>query len=309
MICLGEDGEMKMEEKKIPPRKEIKKVGVVGCGQMGSGYVQLCAQKGYQVVVSEVNDELLNKGLALINARLTESVSKGPLSAGEKENILARISGTTNLQSLSDCDIVIEAAIEKMEAKKKIFAELDKVCSKDILLATNTSVLSVLDMAMATTRPDKVLGIHMNPLIFPIAEIIKTIVTSNETVEVAKNFSQSLGKYVVIAKDTPGFIINRLITPLFLEAIRMLESGISGKDEIDAAFTRGMGWPVGPFAMIDGVGLDTLLLGTNALYEDLKNPQFVPPILLKKMVTAGQLGVKTGKGFYEYQEPKKDSKS
>lgn len=309
MICLGEDGEMKMEEKKIPPRKEIKKVGVIGCGQMGSGYVQLCAQKGYQVVASEVNDELLNKGLALINARLTESVSKGPLSAGEKENILVRISGTTNLQSLSDCDIVIEAAIEKMEAKKKIFAELDKVCSKDILLATNTSVLSVLDMAMVTTRPDKVLGIHMNPLIFPVAEIIKTIVTSNETVEVAKNFSQSLGKYVVIAKDTPGFIINRLITPLFLEAIRMLESGITGKDEIDAAFTRGMGWPVGPFAMIDGVGLDTLLLGTNALYEDLKNPQFVPPILLKKMVTAGQLGVKTGKGFYEYQEPKKDSKS
>ena len=309
MICLGEDGEMKMEEKEIPPRKEIKKVGVVGCGQMGSGYVQLCAQKGYKVVVSEVNDELLNKGLALINARLTESVSQGALSAGEKENILVRISGTTNLQSLSDCDLVIEAATEKMEAKKKIFAELDKVCSKDILLATNTSVLSVLDMAMATTRPDKVLGIHMNPLIFPVAEIIKTIVNSNETVEVAKNFSQSLGKYVVIAKDTPGFIINRLITPLFLEAIRMLESGVADKEEIDAAFTRGMGWSVGPFAMIDGVGLDTLLLGTNALYEDLKNPQFVAPILLKKMVTAGQLGVKTGKGFYEYQEPKKDSKS
>jgi 3-hydroxybutyryl-CoA dehydrogenase len=187
-----------------------------------------------------------------------------------------------------------------MEAKKKIFAELDKVCSKDILLATNTSVLSVLDMAMSTTRPDKVLGIHMNPLIFPVAEIIKTIVTSNETVEVAKNFSQSLGKYVVIAKDTPGFIINRLITPLFLEAIRMLESGIADKGEIDAAFTRGMGWPVGPLAMIDGIGLDTLLFGTNALYEDLKIPQFVAPILLKKMVTAGQLGVKTGKGFYEY---------
>jgi 3-hydroxybutyryl-CoA dehydrogenase len=302
MIRLGEDGEMKMEEKKIPPRKEIRKVGVVGCGLMGSGYAQLCAQKGYQVVVSEVNDELLNKGLALINARLTESVSQGSLSGQEKDSILSRISGTTYFQNLSDCDLVIEAATEKMEAKKKIFAELDKVCSKDILLATNTSVLSVLDMAMSTTRPDKVLGIHMNPLIFPVAEIIKTIVTSNETVEVAKNFSQSLGKYVVIAKDTPGFIINRLITPLFLEAIRMLESGVADKGEIDAAFTRGMGWPVGPLAMIDGIGLDTLLLGTNALYEELKIPQFVAPILLKKMVTAGHLGVKTGEGFYKYNK-------
>lgn len=281
-----------MENNRIFPRKEIKKVGIVGCGLMGSGYAQLCAQKGYQVIVSDEAEELLKKGLSTIEFRLAESA--------DKDLILSRIHGTTGFQGFSDCDLVIEAATEKMDVKKKIFTELDKVCSKDILLATNTSVLSVLDMAMVTNRPDKVLGIHMNPLIFPVAEIIKTIVSSNETVEVAKNFSQSLGKYVVIAKDTPGFIINRLITPLFLEAIRMLESGVAGKDEIDAAFTRGMGWSVGPFAMIDGVGLDTLLLGTNALYEDLKTPQFVPPILLKKMVTAGQLGIKTGKGFYEY---------
>jgi 3-hydroxybutyryl-CoA dehydrogenase len=281
-----------MENKKIFPRKEIKKVGIVGCGLMGSGYAQLCAQKGYQVIVSDETEELLKKGLSTIEFRLAESA--------DKDLILSRIHGTTGFQGFSDCDLVIEAATEKMDVKKKIFTELDKVCSKDILLATNTSVLSVLDMAMVTNRPDKVLGIHMAPLLFPVAEIIKTIVTSNETVEIAKNFSESLGKYVVIVKDTPGFIINRLITPLFLEAIRMLESGIADRDEIDAAFTRGMGWPVGPFAMIDGVGLDTLLLGTNALYEELKIPQFVAPILLKKMVTAGQLGVKTGKGFYEY---------
>jgi 3-hydroxybutyryl-CoA dehydrogenase len=267
---------------------------------MGSGYAQLCAQKGYQVVVSEVNNDLIKKGLALINLRLAESITKGDLSGQDKDHILARISGTTNLQSFSDCDLIIEAATEKMDVKKKIFTELEKICPSDVILATNTSVLSILDMAMATTSPHRVLGIHMNPLIFPVAEIIKTIVTSDEAIEVAKNFSQSLGKHVVIAKDTPGFIINRLITPLFLEAIRMLESGVADKDEIDAAFAKGMGWPMGPFTMMDGVGLDTLMCATNALYEDLKNPQFIPPILLKKMVTAGWLGCKTGKGFYEY---------
>ncbi len=284
------------------PRKEIKKVGIVGCGLMGSGYAQLCAQKGYQVVVSEVNDDLINRGLALINLRLAESITKGVLSEQDKDHILSRISGKTNLQSFSDCDLIIEAVTEKIDVKKKIFTELEKICPSDVILATNTSVLSILDMAMVTSRPDKVVGIHMNPLMLPASEIIKTILTSNETIEVAKNFSESLGKYVVIAKDTPGFIINRLITPLFLEAIRMLESGVADKDEIDAAFVRGMGWPVGPFAMIDCVGLDTLMLATNALYEDLKDSKFVPPILLKKMVTAGWLGCKTGKGFYEYFE-------
>ncbi len=284
------------------PRKEIKKVGIVGCGLMGSGYAQLCAQKGYQVVVSEVNDDLINRGLALINLRLAESITKGVLSEQDKDHILSRISGKTNLQSFSDCDLIIEAVTEKIDVKKKIFTELEKICPSDVILATNTSVLSILDMAMVTSRPDKVVGIHMNPLMLPASEIIKTILTSNETIEVAKNFSESLGKYVVIAKDTPGFIINRLITPLFLEAIRMLESGVADRDEIDAAFAKGMGWPVGPFTMMDGVGLDTLMLATNALYEDLKNPQFIPPILLKKMVTAGWLGCKTGKGFYEYFE-------
>lgn len=282
------------------PRKKIRKVGIVGCGLMGSGYAQLCAQKGYQVVVSEVNDDLLNKGLALINLRLTENVSKGDLSGQDKDRILSRISGSTNLGSFSDCDLIIEAASEKMDVKKKIFTELEKMCPSDVILATNTSVLSILDMAMVTGRPDRVVGIHMNPLVFPVSEIVKTNLTSNETIEVAKNFSESLGKYVVIAKDTPGFIINRLITPLFLEAIRMLESGIADKDEIDAAFTKGMGWPAGPFTMMDGVGLDTLLLATNALYEDLKHSQFIAPILLKKMVAAGWLGCKKGKGFYEY---------
>ena len=289
-----------MENEYTNPRMKIKKVGIVGCGQMGSAYTQLCAQKGFQVVVSEVNDELLNKGLALINSKLTEGVSCGEFSGQDKDAILAQIKGTTNLQDFSDCDLVIEAATERIEVKKKIFAELDKGCPKGIVLATNTSVLSVLDIAMVTNRPDKVLGIHMNPLVFPVAEIIKTLVTSDTTVEVAKNFSKSLEKHVVIAKDTPGFIANRLITPLLINAIRMLEAGIASRDDIDTIFTAGMGWPLGPLAMLDAVGLDTVLLGINAMYEELKDPQLAPPVLLKKMVTAGLLGCKTAKGFYEY---------
>ena len=281
---------------------EIKRVGVVACGLMGSAYTQVCAQSDYQVVVSEVNDELLNKGLALINSRLTESVNKGKLSQQDKDSILARIKGTTNIQDFSDCDLVIEAATEKMGVKKKIFAELDKICRKDIVLATNTSVLSILDMAMVTTRPDKVLGIHMNPLMMPLAEIIKTLVSSEETLEIGKNFCKSLGKSFVIARDIPGFIVNRLLTPFLLNAVRMLEVGIATRDDIDTGFVGGLGYPMGPLAMLDAIGLDTVLLGTTAMYEDLKDPQYASPTLLKKMVTAGWLGCKTGKGFYEYKQ-------
>ena len=281
---------------------EIKKVGIVGCGLMGSAYTQACAQAGYQVIVSEVNNELLNKGLAVINARLTMSVEKGKLSQQDKESILARIKGTTNLKDFSDCDLVLEAATEKMEVKKRIFAELDKICRKDIVLATNTSVLSILDIAMETTRPDKVLGIHMNPLMMPLGEIIKTLATSDETLEVGKNFSKSLGKDYIIAQDTPGFIVNSLLTPFLLNAVRMLEAGIATRDDIDKGFTIGLGHPMGPLATLDIIGIDTVLLGTTAMYEDFKDPQYAPPTLMRKMVTAGWLGCKTGKGFYDYQQ-------
>ena len=273
-------------------RNQIKKVGIVGCGQMGSGYAQLCAQKGYEVVISDESEEFLKRGLGIINLRLSESE--------DKDLVLSRISGTTGFQSFSECDLVIEAVTENMEVKKKIFTELDRICPKDIILATNTSVLSILDMAVVTQRPDRVLGIHMNPLLFPSAEIIHTLLTSQEALEVAKKFSESLGKAIIVAKDTPGFLVNRLLTPLLLEAIRMLEAGIATRDEIDGAFTKGMGWPMGPLAMVDGIGLDTVLFGTNAIYEDLKIPLFIAPLLLKKMVTAGWLGMKAGKGFYDY---------
>jgi len=282
---------------------EIKRVGVVGCGLMGSGITQVCAQSGYQVVVSEVNDELLNKGLASISSFLTRNVKKGRVSQAEKEATLARIKGTTNTRDFSDCDLVIEAAIENMDVKKKIFAELDKICPKHAILATNTSCLSIIDMATATTRPEKVLGIHFfNPVpLMKLLEIVKTIATSDETLEIGQEFGKSIGKTTIIAPDTPGFIVNRLLLPFMLGAFCMLETGLATKEDIDAGVRLGLGHPMGPLALADLIGVDTILYIANAIYEELKDPLYAPPIILKKMVAIGWLGRKTGKGFYEYK--------
>ncbi|HEY82526.1 MAG TPA: 3-hydroxybutyryl-CoA dehydrogenase [Dehalococcoidia bacterium] len=282
---------------------EVKQVGVVGCGQMGGGITQVCAQSGYQVIVSEVNEELLNRGLAQINASLTKAVEKGKITEQDKEATLSRIKGTTDIKDFSGCDLVIEAAIENLELKKRIFAELDKTCPKHAILATNTSCLSIIDMAMATSRPDKVLGVHFfNPApVMKLLEIVKTIATSDETLEIARTFGQSLGKTPVIAQDAPGFIVNRLMVPQLLNAIRMVEAGVATKEDIDTAMTLGLNHPLGPLGLADLVGLDTLYFIAEAIYAEFKDPQFAPPTLLKKMVTAGWLGRKTGKGFYEYK--------
>jgi len=282
---------------------EIKKVGVVGCGTMGSGITQVCAQSGYQVVVSEINNELLNKGLASINNFLTKSIDKGKLSQQDKDSTLARIKGTTNTKDFSDCDLMIEVAIENMGLKKKIFAELDKICPKHTILATNTSCLSIIDMAMETSRPDKVLGLHfMNPVpIMRLLEIVKTIATSDETLETGKTFGASLGKTIVLAIDTPGFIVNRLLMPYLLDAIRMLEAGVANREDIDTAINLGLGHPMGPLTLLDLIGIDTALFVVDAMYEEFKDPKFAAPALMRKMVTAGWLGRKTGKGFYEYK--------
>jgi len=283
---------------------EIKRVGVVGCGAMGSGITQVCAQSGYQVVASEINDELLNKGLTSISNFLAKSVEKGKLSQQDKDSILARIKGTTNTKDFSDCDLIIEAAVENMELKKKILAELDKICPKHAILATNTSCLSIIDMAMVTGRADKVLGLHFfNPVpLMQLLEIVKTITTSDETLETAKGFGKSLGKTIVIAQDVPGFIVNRLMTPFLLDAIRMLEAGVASREDIDTAINLGLNHPMGPLALSDLVGLDVVLFIVNAIYEEFKDPRFAAPPLLRKMVTAGWLGRKTGKGFYEYNK-------
>ncbi len=281
---------------------EIKKVGVVGGGIMGGGIAQISAQAGYQVVISEINDELLNKGLAGINSILTRSVDKGRISQEDKDAALARIKGTINTKDFSDCDLVIEAIIENMDLKKKVFAELDKVCPKHTILATNTSCLSVIDMAKATNRPEQVLGMHFfNPVpVMRLLELVKTILTSDETLETARKFGESIGKTVSVSPDIPAFVVDQLANPFLLDAIRMVENGVATAEDIDTGIRLGLNHPMGPLALADLVGLDTILFIANALYDELKDPKFAPPTLLKKMVAAGWIGRKTGKGFYEY---------
>jgi len=282
---------------------EIEKVGVVGCGLMGSRIAQVCAQSGYHVVASEINDELLNKGLTSINNSLTKGVEKGKISQQDKDSVLGRIKGTTSTQDFGDCDLVIEAAIESMDLKKKIFADLDRICPGNAILATNTSCLSIIDLAMVTSRPEKVLGIHFfNPVpLMKLLEIVTTVATSGEVLEAGKKFGDSLGKTIVIAQDAPGFIVNRLLIPFLNNAIRMLESGIATKEDIDAGVNLGLGHPMGPLTLADLIGLDTVFHIGSDIYEETKEPQYAPPILLRKMFAAGWLGRKTGRGFYEYK--------
>ena len=283
---------------------EIKRVGVVGCGFMGSGIVQVCAQSGYQVVVSETNDELLNKGIASIDYYLTRGVEKGRLSQQDKDSALGRIRGTTNIKDFNDCDLIIEAVPEDMDLKKKVFAELNKIWLRRAILATNTSCLSIIDLAMVTSKPDKVLGMHFcSPVpVNRLLEIVKTVATSDDTLEIGKQFGKSVGKTVIVAKDTPGFIFNRLLIPWQLNAVRMLEAGIATRDDIDNSMKLGLNYPIGPLALCDFNGIDVVYMVARAMYEETKDPQYAPPVLMKRMLAAGWLGRKTGTGFYEYNK-------
>ena len=280
---------------------EIRKVGVVGCETMGHGIATVCAQSGYQVVVSEINEEKLKKGLDLIDSFLSNGVEKEKITQQDKDTTMARIKGTTDTKDFGDCDLIVEAITENLDLKKNIFAELDQICPEYTIMATNTSCLSIIDIAMATSRPDKVLGLHfMNPVpIMKLLEIVRPIATSDETLEIGKEFGKSVGKTIVIARDTPGFIINYLLLPFMLNAIRMLDAGVATREDIDTAINLGLNHPMGPLTLADHIGLDTVLY-VSAIYEETKDPQYTPPPLLKKMVTAGWLGRKTGKGFYDY---------
>jgi len=282
---------------------EIKKVGVIGCGQMGGGIVQTCVQAGFDVKVTEVNEAFLEKGMNAIKSILSRNVEKGRMTKDEMDGILGRIHGTTKLADFSDRDLVIEAVIENMEMKKKLFADLDKICPPNAMLATNTSCLSIIEMAMTTKRADKVLGIHFfNPVpVMKLVEVVKTIATSSESVAAGKQFGEKCGKKVVVTQDSPGFIVNRLMIPFILNAIRMMDSGIATREDIDAGINLGLNHPIGPLALADLIGLDTIYFIANAMYAELKDPQFASPTLLGKMVTAGWLGRKTGKGFYDYK--------
>jgi len=282
---------------------DIKTLGVLGCGQMGSGIVQVFAQSGYEVVAVESSEKMLEKGLRAIDKRLASRVEKGKLSQSEKGAIMTRIIKSTQLEDLRGCDLVEEAVPEDLELKKKIFAQLDEICKKETIFATNTSGLSVTDMAAVTKRPHKLLGMHFhNPApVMQLLELVRTIMTSDETIETVKSWGATLGKTVVVAPDVGGFIVTRLFTPFLLGAVRMLEAGIATRDEIDISMKLAVNHPMGPLEVIDFIGLDTELSIAETLYDETKDPKYAPPLLLKKMVTAGWVGRKSGKGFYEYK--------
>ena len=282
---------------------EIKKLGVLGCGQMGSGILQVFAQSGYEVVAVDTDRQMLERAVKSIDKRLTGRVEKGKLDQVEKDSIMGRIATGTKLEDLRDCDLIEEAVFEDLELKKKIFAELDKICPEHTIFGTNTSCLSVTDMAAATNRGDRLLGMHFhNPApVMRLLELVRTIMTSDETIETVTKFGETLGKTVAVAPDVGGFIVTRLFTPFLLGAVRMLEEGIATRDEIDTSMKLAVNHPMGPLEVIDFIGLDTELAIDEMLYEETKDPKYAPPLLLKKMVAAGWLGRKTGKGFYEYK--------
>jgi 3-hydroxybutyryl-CoA dehydrogenase len=269
---------------------------------MGSGITEVCARSGYDVVVREVNDELLQRGLDRVQKSLGKGVSRGKLNQEEADQAMARIQGTLDLADFADCDLVIEAAVENMALKKEIFAKLDGILPPHAVLASNTSSLCITEMASVTGRGDKVLGIHFfNPVpVMPLIEFVRTILTSDETMQIAHDFGASLGKTMVTAKDTPGFIVNRLLIPYILDAVRVYENGLASKEDIDTAIRLGLNHPMGPLTLLDFVGLDTCLFIADAMYEEYKDPRYAAPPLLRRMVLAGHLGRKSGKGFYQY---------
>lgn len=286
--------------------EKIKKVGVVGCGIMGGGIAQTCIAAGYTTVVREVNQQFLDKGLNSVRSNLAKAVERGKMTEAQKGEALARLTGALRFEDFKDCDLVIEAAIENIEEKRKVFSALDGVCPAHAILASNTSSLCITEMAAATKRPDRVVGVHFfNPVpIMKMAEVVRGIASSDETVASAKAFVESLGKTVVMAKDTPGFIVNRLLVPYLLDAVRVLESGVGTKEEIDQGMVLGCGHPMGPLTLIDLLGLDTTYYIAQAMYQEFGETRFAPPVLLKRMVLAGRLGRKTGRGFYDYTQQK-----
>jgi 3-hydroxybutyryl-CoA dehydrogenase len=281
----------------------IQKVGVVGCGLMGSGIAQTCAQSGYETVVREVNQELLDKGLKRIYAAWDMMSDKGKISRGQVDENRSRLRSTLNIADLADCDIVIEVVIENMEEKLRLFPVLDATLKPGAIIVSNTSSLNVTQMGAVTKRADRVCGLHFfNPApVMKLVEVVRTISTSEETIDTVKQFAISLGKTPVLSKDTAGFIVNFLLIPYLLSAIRLLENSMASREDIDTAMQLGCGYPMGPLTLLDYVGLDTTLWAAEAIYEEYKDPLYAPPALLRRMVLSGMYGKKSGKGFYTYQ--------
>jgi 3-hydroxybutyryl-CoA dehydrogenase len=283
---------------------EIKKVGVLGCGLMGSGIAQVAATAGFEVTVLEVEQKFLDKGFAGIEKSLAKFAEKGNLKESPQA-VRARLKGTTSKQDLADCDIVIEAIIENVEEKKKMYASIDPIVKKDGIFASNTSSISVTELLTAVKRPERFIGLHFfNPVpLMKLVEVVKTIATAPEVYEAAYEFGKKLGKVPVRTSDKTGFIVNRLLVPYLLDAIRAYEEGVGSIEDIDNAMKLGCGYPMGPFTLLDFVGLDTTYYITHVMYDEFKERRFASPPLLKRLVMAGWYGKKTGRGFYDWADP------
>jgi len=284
----------------------IQKVGVVGCGLMGSGIAQVAAQSGFPTLVREVNDALVEKGLKGIEKNLDRLVEKGTLPAADRDAVRERLRGTTSLEDFRDVDIVMEAIIEHLPAKRELYSALDAICPKHTVFASNTSSLSITEMAMFTKRPDRFVGLHFfNPVpLMKLVEVIRTIATDPAVYEEVFAFAQKLGKTAVRTSDRTGFIVNRLLVPYLLDAIRALEEGVASVEDIDNSMKLGCGHPMGPLTLLDFVGIETTYYIANVMFDEFREKRFAAPPLLKRMVHAGWHGRKTGRGFYDYSDPK-----
>jgi 3-hydroxybutyryl-CoA dehydrogenase len=285
----------------------IEKVGVVGCGLMGSGIAHVAALAGFSVTVRDVAQPIVDKGLQSIEKNLARQVERGTITADAREQARARLRGTTNLDDLKGCDLVIEAIIEQVPAKRELYAALDKICPPSTIFASNTSSISVTELAVATQRPNRFLGLHFfNPVpVMKLVEVIRTIATEPAVFEELVKFSERLGKTPVRTTDRTGFIVNRLLVPYLLDAVRVLEEGVASIEDIDNSMKLGCGHPMGPLTLLDFVGLDTTYYIANIMFDEFKERRFAPPPLLKRMVLAGWNGRKAGRGFYDYADPQK----
>ena len=281
---------------------QIKTVGVVGCGLMGSGIAQVCAASGYATIVREVDETLLQQGLGRITTFLDAGVSKGKVSSAAREATLGNLKGTTSVEDLGACDLIVEAIVEHLEQKRATYAALERVVKDHTIFLSNTSSLCITELAAATTRPDRFGGLHFfNPVpLMKLVEVIRGLSTSDETYRRTFAFAQSLGKEPITAPDRPGFIVNRLLVPYLLDAVRAYENGLGTIEDIDNGMKLGCGYPMGPFTLLDFVGLDTTYYIANIMFEEFREPAYAPPPLLKRMVLAGRLGRKSGQGFYKY---------
>jgi 3-hydroxybutyryl-CoA dehydrogenase len=280
----------------------IKTVGVIGCGLMGSGITQVSAQAGFQTLVVEADEALLQRGLGRLRQTLEGLVEKGKLEGRERDATLGRITGTVRIEDLKGCDLVVEAITENQSLKNETFAKLDRICPPHALLASNTSSCNVTAMAAATKRPGQVLGLHFfNPVpLMKLVEVVRTILTDEASVRTASEWVRAVGKVPVQTKDATAFIVNRLLVPYLLDAIRVYEGGLASLEDIDQAMKLGCGYPMGPFTLLDLVGLDTTMFVAEVMFEEFREARYAPPPLLKRMVMAGHLGRKSGRGFYTY---------